>query len=132
MTRFTYRCLASRCAAIMALLLAVSVSVAAKPPPLAEVEAAKINYLLHSIESLERAQFIRNGTPYSSSDAVTHLRYKWQAAGSSVVTARDFIRECASKSSVSGIAYSIRFSDGRVVSSAEFLQQQLLAYEREH
>jgi Family of unknown function (DUF5329) len=131
-THFAYRWIRSQRRACIVLFLALSAASSIQAQPTAETETAKINFLLHSIESLEGAQFIRNGTSYASGEAVAHLRLKWRAAGAHVVTARDFIRECASKSSLSGVAYSILFADGHRVTSADFLTQQLAAYEREH
>ena len=88
-------------------------------------ENARIEYLLAAVASVQDAQFIRNGTSYDSAAAVEHLRLKLQAAGSRIKTAEDFIRYCASASSVSGKPYEIRFSDGRVVRSADFLEEKL-------
>jgi len=93
-------------------------------------EAARIEYLLAVVASLHDAQFIRNGTAYDSSAAVKHMRAKLSLAGSRVKTAEDFIRYCGSQSSVSGKPYEIRFADGRVVPSAEFLQQALIDFDR--
>ena len=93
------------------------------------VEGKKIAYLIASIESLQGAQFIRNGTAYNAKAAADHLRLKLRMAGSRVVTADDFIRLCASSSSVSGIPYQIRFSDGRVVSSEAYLRLKLAELE---
>jgi hypothetical protein len=89
------------------------------------LEGQKITYLIASIETLQGAKFIRNGTAYDAKAAADHLRLKLRNAGSRVVTADDFIRLCASASSVSGIPYQIRFADGRVVSSEAFLRQKL-------
>jgi len=93
-------------------------------------EAARIEYLLAVVASLHDAQFIRNGTAYDSSAAVKHMRAKLSLTGSRVKTAEDFIRYCGSQSSVSGKPYEIRFADGRVVPSAEFLQQALIDFDR--
>jgi|SRR5580700_3513801 hypothetical protein len=93
-------------------------------------ESRKIEYLIASIETLQGAQFIRNGTAYDGKHAADHLRLKLRNAGSRVVTAKDFIRLCASVSSVSGIPYQIRFADGRVVSSEAYLRQKLAELER--
>jgi len=49
-----------------------------------------------------------------------------------VKTAEDFIRYCASESSVSGKPYEIRFSDGRVVPAAAFLRQKLLQFDTQN
>jgi hypothetical protein len=95
---------------------------ASSPPSL---EAAKIEYLIASIESLQGAQFIRNGIAYDSKAAAEHLRLKLRATGSRVATAEDFIRLCASVSSVTGTPYQIRFSDGHTVTSEMYLRQKL-------
>lgn len=44
-------------------------------------------------------------------------------------TAEDFIRYCATQSSMSGQPYEIRFADGRVVKTAQYLQQKLAEYD---
>jgi hypothetical protein len=51
-------------------------------------------------------------------------------AGSRVKTAEDFIRYCGSESAVSGRPYEIRFPDGRVVRSADFLRQKLIDFDK--
>jgi hypothetical protein len=93
------------------------------------LENQKIQYLIGAIEALPSAQFIRNGTSYDAKSAANHLRLKLRSAGSSVVTAEDFIRFCASVSSVSGLPYRIRFADGSTVTSEAFLRQKLLEFE---
>ena len=91
-------------------------------------ETRKIEYLIHEVQSLQGAQFVRNGVGYDGNAAADHLRLKWRAAGSRVTTAAEFIRLCATVSSVSGIAYTIRFTDGREITSEEFFRQKLLDY----
>lgn len=116
-------------------LLAVaflSASVAAHADDRSTAESARIDYLLAVVASLHDAQFIRNGTAYDSAAAVGHMRLKLSAAGSRVRTAEDFIRSCASVSSVSGRPYEIRFADGRVVRSDDFLRQKLLEFDRQN
>jgi hypothetical protein len=112
---------------VVALLM---VSAAANAGDRSSAERARIEYLLAIVASLHDAQFIRNGTPYDSAAAVQHLRLKLRAAASRVKTAEDFIRYCASASSVSGAPYEIRFSDGRVVRAADFLQRKLLEFDK--
>lgn len=93
------------------------------------LEARKIEYLIAAIETLPNAQFIRNGTAYEAKDAADHLRLKLKTAGSRVVTAEDFIRLCASVSSVSGLPYQIRFADGNTVTSEAFLREKLAEFQ---
>ena len=114
--------------------LLAAAPVAANPPaPSASVSATnapfteqqKIEILLSEVGRLQGAVFIRNGSEYSAAQAVEHMRYKWKHAGGLVKTAQDFIVVCATKSSMSGQPYKIRFADGKTVASAEFLEQQL-------
>ena len=95
-------------------------------------ETSRIEYLLTVVASMHDAQFIRNGKAYDSASAVSHLRTKLQLAGGRVKTAEDFIRYCASESSVSGEPYEIHFADGRVVLSADFLRQKLLEFDAQN
>ena len=116
----------SRLITVALLALATLANAADRSP----VEDARIEYLLGVVASLHDAQFIRNGTAYDSTAAVKHLRTKLAAARSSVKTAEDFIRYCASQSSVSGKPYEIRLDDGRAVRSADFLRQKLIEFDR--
>lgn len=88
-------------------------------------ETQRIEHLIRSVEQLSNAKFIRNGTPYDAKAAGDHLRLKWREAGARVKTAQQFIELCASKSSVSGQPYQIRFADGKVVTSEAFLRAKL-------
>lgn len=92
-------------------------------------ETRKIEYLITSIETLRDAQFVRNDTSYDAKAAAGHLRLKLRVAGSRIKSAGDFIRYCASASSVSGKPYLIRFADGREVTAEAFLRQKLKEYE---
>lgn len=110
-------------------LLILSISAFAHAADSAPLEGQKIAYLIASVETLQNAQFVRNGTAYDAKAAADHLRLKLRLAGSRVATADDFIRLCASVSSVSGVPYQIRFADGRVVSSEVYLRQKLAEFE---
>jgi hypothetical protein len=93
-------------------------------------EQQKITYLIDSVAALQGATFIRNGTDYDAARAASHMRLKLRFAGSRVETADDFIKYCATRSSVTGTRYTIRFPDGRVVDAATFLHTRLTAYPR--
>jgi hypothetical protein len=114
-------------AAVLGALVAFAALTGASAP--SPVEDARIEYLLTVIGSLQDAQFIRNGKTYDSKAAVDHLRLKLRAAGSRVQTAEDFIRDCASESSISRKSYEIRFADGTVLLAADFLRQKLLEFD---
>jgi hypothetical protein len=95
----------------------------------AMTETEKIEALIRTVENLKDAVFIRNGTEYDGKAAAEHLRAKWNWQKADIKTARDFIRLAASKSSVSGESYHIRFKDGRTVTSEEFLLAELAKLE---
>ena len=88
-------------------------------------EAQKIQALIHSVETLKGAVFIRNGSEYDAAKAAEHLRRKLDYAGSKIRTADQFIDKLATGSSMTGRPYQIRFADGRTVESAVFFREQL-------
>jgi len=88
-------------------------------------EAQKIQALIHSVETLQGAVFIRNGSEYDSAKAADHLRRKLDYAGKRITTADQFIDKLATGSSMTGKPYKIRFADGRTVESAVYFHEQL-------
>ena len=92
------------------------------------IEKKKIEFLISSIENLKGAKFIRNGSEYDGKQAVDHLRMKLQNAGGYVQTADDFIRLCASRSSITGKPYMIRLSNGKTIKSEEYFREKLKEY----
>ena len=96
-------------------------------------EEEKIRFLLNSIVELD-AVFIRNGSEHPPEQAVEHLRMKleraqnsWFAPNKEAWTAELFIEKIASKSSISGKAYQIRFKNGKTVTAREWLKKKLAA-----
>lgn len=108
----------------MVLLVLAIGNVRAQEPP----EAVKIRYLIVSVETLEGATFLRNGSEYDAKAAADHLRLKLKGAGNRVRTADDFIRLCGSRSSLTGEAYRIRFADGTVLEAEVFFRDRLKAF----
>ncbi|MCC6699733.1 MAG: DUF5329 family protein [Candidatus Hydrogenedentes bacterium] len=92
-------------------------------------EKKKIEQLIAAVEGLNDAVFIRNGTEYKAKDAADHLRRKLEAAGDEIDSATKFINLIASKSSMSGEEYTIRFADGRIVTAGDFLREKLSTLE---
>jgi len=82
--------------------------------------AQQIEALIQAVARLEGASFLRNGTEHTPKEAADHLRLKWKNASGRVKTAADFIRLCASGSSLSGKPYVIRLQDGRKVLASEW------------
>ena len=92
------------------------------------IEKKKIEFLISSVENLEGAIFIRNGSEYDGKQAAEHLRMKLKNAGGYVQTADDFIRLCASKSYITGRPYMIRLSNGKTIKSEEYFREKLKEY----
>jgi hypothetical protein len=88
-------------------------------------ESQKIEQLIATIRSIEGATFLRNGSEHTPQQAASHLEDKWQKHSSKIRTAEDFIQHLATKSSMSGEKYMIRFSDGRQVPTADILHKKL-------
>lgn len=88
-------------------------------------EEQKIESLIATVRGLKDATFIRNGREHDCGEAADHMERKWKAVRRKVKSARDFIRLAASKSSRSGEAYRIRFSDGSEKTSEAFLTAAL-------
>jgi hypothetical protein len=91
------------------------------------IEKKKIDFLISSVENLKGATFIRNGSEYDGKKAAGHLRMKLQNA-LVVDTADDFIKLCASKSSITGEPYMIRLPDGKTIKSEEYFREKLKEY----
>ena len=106
---------------VLALLLPV-IALAAAP---AMDETHKIEALIAAVEKDSGAIFIRNGKEHNAAAAASHLRLKWKNAGKRVHSAEDFIRYCATGSSMSGKPYRIRLADGRELDSADYFHAQL-------
>lgn len=105
------------------LLFAVFLTTLVFAAPLTEQQ--KIDALIHSIEVLPRAKFIRNGNAYDGAAAAEHLAQKRRYAGNRIKTANDFIVCCASRSSASGKPYQIRFDNGETMDAEVFLRAEL-------
>ncbi len=87
-------------------------------------EEQKINQLILFVEKTD-AKFIRNDVEYSGFDAAKHLRMKREKAGSKIKTANDFIDQIASKSSVSGKAYQMKYKNGSIINVRDVLYYEL-------
>jgi hypothetical protein len=88
-------------------------------------ENQKIDALIHSIEVLPGAHFIRNGKSYDGAAAADHLRMKRRYGGSRIKTANDFITNCASRSSMSGEPYRIQLANGSTITAESFFRAKL-------
>ncbi len=88
-------------------------------------EQARIDRLIEYVQSRKDVKFVRNGNDYSCEDAARFMRGKLKSMGEHVTSAQQFIDQIASKSSTTGQPYLIRFADGKTISSAQFLGEEL-------
>jgi hypothetical protein len=90
----------------------------------------RIEFLIQSFSSLPGAVFIRNGKEYDAQAARNHLQNKLNFAGEQVKTAEEFIKYCASESSMSHQPYKIRFTDGTVTDTASYFYAKLKEFDQ--
>ncbi|GAB7141227.1 hypothetical protein RsTz2092_11930 [Deferribacterales bacterium RsTz2092] len=89
----------------------------------ADDSSGEIERLLQAMKSIPTGSvFIRNGKEYNPKEAVEHLRGKLARAGDRVKTTEDFIERIASRSSISGKDYLIKFPDGTTITTSRFLR----------
>ena len=102
------------------LLLAPMLALAA-----ANKQSPDIDALIARVAQARGVVFIRNGSDHTAAEAAAHLHRKLAAAHGRITTAEQFIDVLATRSSWTGIAYRVRFADGREVESAVWLRQLL-------
>lgn len=93
-------------------------------------EYDKIECLLALVGAMKDAVLLRNEAEHTPQEAAEHLRAKWNSAGGRISTAREFVAQIASKSSITGEPYRIRFGDGRVMDLGAYLAARLDEIER--
>lgn len=85
----------------------------------------EIKSLVSSLDSCKGCVFIRNGSEHKLDEAKAHLLRKYDAAKSKITSTEDFIKGLASKSSITGTPYKIKFPDGKEVESEKWLTDKL-------
>jgi hypothetical protein len=99
------------------------VSFATKAQTLSEEQ--KITALITYVSKLGDAKFIRNGDVHDAKKAAEHLRMKRDKAGKSITTALQFIDKVATKSSISGDYYMIKYANGTSKKNCDVLKEEL-------
>ena len=92
-------------------------------------EQARIDFLIHGVETATTVKFVRNGTEYDGVAGANHLRMKLGYAGERVKTAEDFVKYCASESSFTHQKYKIRASDGTMTDAAAYFRGKLREFD---
>jgi hypothetical protein len=95
-------------------------------------QQTRIEFLLHEVETAAGVKFIRNGTEHDGPAAAAHLRSKLDFAGARIATAEDFVKYCASESSMTHQKYKVRLADGTVVDAAAYFLGALRKFDEKH
>jgi hypothetical protein len=94
-------------------------------------EQSRIDFLIHTVEVSSGLKFIRNGTEYVGPAAAAHLRMKLGYVGERVKTAEQFVKYCASESSITHQKYKVRLADGTMMDAATYFTGQLHQFDQE-
>lgn len=94
-------------------------------------EQARIDFLIHGVETAKGVVFIRNGSEYDGAAAGKHLRMKLNYAGERLKTAEDFVKYCATESSLTHRKYHIRLADGTTAEAAVYFADKLREFDAE-
>ena len=86
-----------------------------------------IDYLVDFVRTSD-VVFIRNDKEHSPEEAAKHMLKKYKYAKGKVKTPEDFIKYCASESTISGTPYMVRLKDGSMLTSAAWLLDALEDY----
>jgi hypothetical protein len=89
-----------------------------------------IAYLLQHVAQ-SNLIFIRNGAMHPPQEAEKHMRRKYEYFKKKIRTPEDFIRLCASMSTVTGRPYQVKLPDGRVLRTDQWMLSALSQYRRE-
>ena len=88
-------------------------------------ERARIERLIHHVARQRGVVFVRNSETFDAPKAAAHLQSKLERAGDRVRTVDDFIDGVASRSWLSGQAYSVRLPDGSEQPASQWLRSEL-------
>ncbi len=92
-------------------------------------EQARIEHLLDAVAKAEGVTFIRSGSEYLGAAAAEHLRRKLDYGGERLRTAEDFIKYCATESSLTHRHYKVRTSNGTLQDSAAYFTALLSEFD---
>ena len=110
---------------IRRVLLVLVALLALSAPAAFAASNPEIEALIVRVEHADGVVFIRNGSEHSPVEAAAHLRRKLAAADGRITTTEQFIDKLGTRSSMTGMAYRVRFADGRQIDSATWLRQLL-------
>lgn len=94
-------------------------------------EQQRIDFLIQTVEASKGITFIRNGSEYDGGAAAKHLRMKLSYLSERVKTAEEFVKYCASESSMTHRKYMIRLADSTTIDSAAYFTRLLREFDQQ-
>lgn len=91
----------------------------------------EINHLLEYVATTN-CQYERNGSMYNGTEAVAHIKRKYDYYQDKIKSAEDFIDYSASKSAISGKSYLIHCEGSEAEKSRDWLTAELRRFREEH
>lgn len=95
-------------------------------------EQERINFLINEVANSTGIVFIRNGSEHDAHAAAEHLRMKLSYGGERIKTAEDFIKYCASESSLTHRPYQVRLADGKTETAAQYFTAKLRQFDAQN
>lgn len=89
----------------------------------------EIAHLLEYVKTTE-CTYIRNGTSHNGTEAVSHIKNKYNYYKKDISSAEDFIRLSATKSTMSGSKYYIKCPGSPKIESGQWLLKELDRYRK--
>ncbi len=108
---------------VIALIL-LSIPVNSDVPPKQKIE---IEHLLNFIK-ITHCKVTRNGTTYQDSEAVNHIKRKYEYFKDEIETTEQFILMAATKSTMSGKFYMVQCGENKPHKTKEWLLKELGRY----
>ena len=95
-----------------------------------EFQAVQVVEINHLIEYVAKSgcTFIRNGKAYTSAEAVAHIKKKYAYFKDAIDSAEKFIEFSATRSTLTGKAYTIKCPGKEVVKSRKWLLEELRGF----
>jgi hypothetical protein len=110
------------------LLLGLTAWVRADVPA---TQSAEVQHLL-SFVATSNCSLIRNGSRHDASEAVAHIRKKYDYFRAEIHSTEEFIAYAATRSTLSGQVYRVECPGRPVIDSAQWLLQELARYRQAH
>lgn len=102
-------------------------AVGAVASDLRTVQGVEINHLIKYVSD-SGCTFIRNGSAYSSAEAVAHINNKYAYFKADIDSAEKFIELSATQSTLTGKKYTIKCPGKDAVESREWLLEELQVF----